>query len=323
MSANGEQRRIAAVIPALNATPAEAVANAQLAEHLGYDAVFVNQLLDARDAAVVLAAYATATTRVRLGTAVLPIHARHPTAMVQMAATLDELCDGRFALGMGIGHQITVEAIWGLRWPNPVDAMREYLAIVRRSLREGACELAGDHFTARWSYGGPRRKDLPIYLGAIGPRMLELAGEFADGVVLWLCSPGYVRTQVIPHVRIGRERAGRDLDGFEIIVLIPIGLTSDLEAGYADLRQTANHYVRLPSYRRMLAASGYAKDVAANSFSNYTLMQLSGFGAKGAVQDIVARYRSAGCTLPAVWPFWGYHGSAAVDVSLEAAGRAA
>src|SRR2546421_70283 len=237
MSANGEQRRIAAVIPALNATPAEAVANAQLAEHLGYDAVFVNQLLDARDAAVVLAAYATATTRVRLGTAVLPIHARHPTAMVQMAATLDELCDGRFALGMGIGHQITVE--------------------------------------------------------------------------------------VIPHVRIGRERAGRDLDGFEIIVLIPIGLTSDLEAGYADLRQTANHYVRLPSYRRMLAASGYAKDVAANSFSNYTLMQLSGFGAKGAVQDIVARYRSAGCTLPAVWPVWGYHGSAAVDVSLEAAGRPA
>jgi alkanesulfonate monooxygenase SsuD/methylene tetrahydromethanopterin reductase-like flavin-dependent oxidoreductase (luciferase family) len=311
--------RVGAVIAALNATPSEAALRAQVVERLGYEAILITQLLDARDIAIVLAAYASATSRVRLVTAVLPIHSRHPTAMVQMAATLDELSEGRFALGIGIGHQITVEATWGKRWPNPVDAMREYLAIVRHSLRDGSCEVAGEHFTARWSYGAPRRPGLPIYLGAIGPRMLELAGEFADGVVLWLCSPGYVRSHVIPHIRLGRQRAGRDLDGFEIMALIPVGLSSDLEAGYGELRQIANPYLQLPSYRRMLTTSGYAKDVAAGSFSNHTLMQLSGFGAERAVHDIQARYRSAGCTLPVVWPFWGYRGSPGLEAVLQSA----
>src|SRR5207249_2816036 len=84
---------------------------------------------EARDAAVLLAAYAAATQWVRLGTGVLPIYTRHPTAMAQMAATLDELSAGRFILGIGVSHKITVEAMWGLKLEHPADAMREYLSI--------------------------------------------------------------------------------------------------------------------------------------------------------------------------------------------------
>src|SRR5438445_11916224 len=112
----------------------ESVNRAREAERLGYESVWVTQLPDARDAALVLAAYAAATQWVRLGTGVLPIYTRHPTAMAQMTATLDELSAGRFILGIGVRHKVTVEAMWGSKLEHPADALREYLLIVRASL---------------------------------------------------------------------------------------------------------------------------------------------------------------------------------------------
>src|SRR5579871_4942282 len=176
----------------------ESVNRAREAERLGYESVWVTQLPDARDAALVLAAYAAATQWVRLGTGVLPIYTRHPTAMAQMAATLDEISAGRFILGLGVSHRVTVESMWGMKLERPVDAMREYVAIVRASLREGAASQDGEMFTSHWSYSAPRRADIPIMLAALGPQMLELAGEISDGVVLWMCSPSYIREEVIP-----------------------------------------------------------------------------------------------------------------------------
>src|SRR4029077_18604377 len=128
--------RLAALTNAVR-TLDESVARVKEAEKLGYDSVWVTQLPDARDAAVLLAAYAAATQWVRLGTGVLPIYTRHPTAMAQMAASLDELSGGRFILGIGVSHKVTVESMWGMRLERPVDAMREYLHIVRTSLRDG------------------------------------------------------------------------------------------------------------------------------------------------------------------------------------------
>src|SRR5690349_25122197 len=147
--------RLAAMNPAIK-TLDESVARARTAESLGYESVWTSQLPPARDASLVLAAYAAGTERIKLGTAVLPIYTRHPTAMVQMAASLDELSGGRFILGIGVSHRVTVEAMWGLHLVSPVEAMREYLMIVRSSVRDGACSFEGKHFTARWSYLGPR-----------------------------------------------------------------------------------------------------------------------------------------------------------------------
>ena len=130
------------------------------AERLGFESIWVTQLPDARDAAIVLAAYAAATKTVTLGTGVLPIYTRHPTAMAQMAASLDELSHGRFILGIGVSHRVTVEAMWGLKLHRPVQAMREYLTILRSSLREGSVAFDGEQFTARWAYSGPRRAGL-------------------------------------------------------------------------------------------------------------------------------------------------------------------
>src|SRR5712691_17723 len=210
----------------------ESVLRAEMAERMGFRSVWTTQMPDARDASLVLAAYAHATQRITLGTGVLPIYTRHPTAMAHMAATLDELSGGRFILGIGISHKVTVEGMWGLRLEGPVDAMREYLNIVRTILRDGGCSFEGRHFTARVAYSAPRRADLPIMISALNPRMLELAGELADGIVLYMCTPAYVRDHIVPAVRAGREKAGKTLDGFEIVAAVPVCLTTDRAAGH-------------------------------------------------------------------------------------------
>lgn len=300
-------------------TLAESVSRAQAAERLGFESVWATQLPDARDTSMVLAAYAAGTRRVTLGTGVLPIYTRHPTAMVQMSATLDEMSGGRFILGFGISHKVTVEGMWGLRLENPVDAMREYLTIVRTSLRDGGCDFQGKYFSARWMYTGPRRPDLPVMISALHPRMLELAGEMADGVVLWMCSPAYIRDHVVPAVRAGREKAGKKLAGFEVVAAISTCLTSDRGAAQDVFRQTVNRYASLPFYRRVLDASGFKAELEAGEVSEGLMDELAGIGGEKQVRDAVGRYRDAGVTLPGVMPFSSHGGAAGFEATIEAA----
>ena len=310
--------RLAAFNPAVK-TLEESVARAVTAEKLGLESVWTSQLPDARDTSLVLAAYAHATQRIRFGTGVLPIYTRHPTAMVQMAATLDEMSGGRFILGIGISHKVTVESMWGLHLDSPVDAMREYLDIVRTSLRDGGCSVDGKYFSAHWAYSGPRRPDLPVMISALNPRMLALAGEQSDGVVLWMCSPAYVRDHVVPAVAAARQKVGKTMDGFEIVAAVPVCLTTDRAAAMEVFRQTVERYSNLPYYRKMMDASGFKAELAEGAISEGMLDQLAGIGDEQQVQDAIRRYREAGVTLPAAGPFSGHKGAAGYEASLEAA----
>jgi F420-dependent oxidoreductase-like protein len=310
--------RIAALNPAVR-TLDESVSRAREAERLGYESVWITQMPDARDAALVLTAYAAATQWVRLGTGVLPIYTRHPTAMAQMAATLDEMSGGRFILGIGVSHKVTVESMWGLRLDHPVVAMREYLSIVRSSLRDGSASSDGTQFSAHWSYSAPRRGELPVMISALNPLMLELAGEVADGVVLWMCAPSYIRDQVIPHLTAGRAKVGKTMEGFEVMAAVPACVTNDRAAGLGVFRQTVERYASLPFYRRALDASGFAEELAAGQIGDGMLDQLGGIGDDARVRDAVRRYRAAGVTLPCVGPFAGHAGAAGFLATLEAA----
>jgi F420-dependent oxidoreductase-like protein len=297
----------------------QAVERAGLAEEIDCDSVWISQLPYERDSTLVLAAYAQATRRVGLGTFVLPIYTRHPTAMAQTAATLDELAGGRLRLGIGVSHKVTVETLWGLRLERPAEAMREYLTIVRALLTEGSVNFEGSQFTARGSYSAPRRADLPILIAALGPRMLELAGELADGVALWMCSPRYIASHVVPHVRAGRERAGKTLDGFEIVAALDASLTSDVEGARQVFRGRFERYAGLPYYRSMLDASGFAEELARGEITDDMLHELAGLGDEAAIRDAVRRYRDAGCTLPLVGPFAQHEGAAGFEATLRAA----
>lgn len=291
-----------------------AIERARLAEHLGFDSIWASQLPPARDTPLVLAAYAAETTRIGLGTAVMPIYTRHPTAMAQMALTLDELSGGRFRLGIGVSHQVTVEGMWGLSIAHPVAAMRDYLAIVRSLVVTGAASHEGAHFTTRAPYTAPRREGLPILISALSPRMLELAGELADGVSLWMCAPTYIKDVVIPTVRRGREKAGRTMEGFEVEAAVPVCLTSDRPAGLEAFRQTVSRYGSLPFYRKALDAT--FSDMS-DTPNDGILSALAGIGDEQEVRASVDRYREAGVTLPVLGPFGGHEGAAGFEGTLK------
>jgi 5,10-methylenetetrahydromethanopterin reductase len=184
-----------------------AVERVKLAEELGYESVYVTQIAG-RDALTVLTVYAVNTTRIRVGTGVLPIYTRTPATMAKTAATIDELADGRLTLGLGVSHRPVVEGWYGQTIDKPVAEMKEYVAIVRAILR-GEDPPPGEKWRTVFHLAGlDPRPDLPIHGAALSPGMLRAVGEVCDGVILWLCNPNYIRDIVVPEVTTGRERAG-------------------------------------------------------------------------------------------------------------------
>ena len=282
-----------------------AVELARRAEALGYESAWVTHGLG-RDSFLVLAAYGAATTRLRLGNGVVPIYPRHPVAMAQAALTLSELTGGRFTLGLGVSHRDSMETMLGLALAEPLSVMREYVAVLRGALGAGAA-FEGRYFKVRWSLALPERPaPPPVYLAALSRRMLELAGEIADGAVLWLCPPAYVRDVAVPALERGRTRAGRTLAGFEIVAAVPLAVTDDLPAARAAFRAELARYLRLPFYRAMLEASGLGEGVRAfdrdGAVPDALVDALGALGEAAGARAYVDAYRRAGVTLPAVRP---------------------
>ncbi len=282
-----------------------AVELARSAEGLGYESVWVTHG-SGLDSFLVLAAYAAATTRIGLGNGVVPIYPRHPTAMAQAALTLAELCGGRFRLGIGISHRATMETMLGLTLREPLSVMREYVAVLRGALGTGA-QFAGRHYRVQWSIALPKLPPAPpILLAALSPKMLELAGEIADGVVLWLCTPRYIRETAMPALERGRRRAGKTLEAFEVVAAVPLAITDDGAAALQAFQDELVRYLTLPFYRAMLGASGFAQDL--EKFDRDRVVPerlagaLGGIGPAKTARAYLAAYRDAGVTLPAVRP---------------------
>jgi F420-dependent oxidoreductase-like protein len=285
----------------------------RMAEQLGYHSVYTTHLAG-RDSLTVLAAYAQATESIRLGTGVLPIYSRTPVATAQQAVTIDEISGGRLTLGIGVSHQVTVENWYGNHIARPVAEMREYVAALR-AMFGGEDPPEAQTFPTRFHFLGIEpRPDLPIYVAALSPKMLELAGEVADGVILWLCNPDYIRDVVVPHVREGRRKAGKDLDGFDIVAAVPTAVTEEVDGARATLRADLSPYFLLPFYRTMIERSGYEADVrlfdeamergdasaAAIAISDGFLENLAAIGPPDIAAAAVERYRDAGATSPCI-----------------------
>mgnify|MGYP000663427565 CR=1 FL=1 len=284
---------------------AAAVALARRAEALGYESLWVTHGAG-RDAFLVLAAYGTATTRVGLGVGVLPVLPRHPVATAQAALTLSELTGGRFRLGLGVSHRAVMEGMLGLRLERPLELMREYVAVLRGALGAGA-RFEGRRFRVHWTAALPARPPAPpIYLAALSPRMLELAGEIADGAVLWLTPPAYVRDVARPALARGCARAGRALDGFPVVAAVPLAVTPDAAAAREAFRDELARYLQLPFYRTMLAAAGLGDALARfdreGRAPDALLDALGAVGEPAAARALVEAYRAAGVTRPAVRP---------------------
>ncbi len=302
---------------------AAAVDLARRADAAGYESVWVTHGLG-RDGLHVLAAYAHAAPRVGLGTGIIPIYPRHPVLMAQEALTLQELSGGRLRLGIGVSHRPMMEASLGLDMGRPLEVLREYVAVLRQALM-GRVEHAGPRYRVAWQSGVPQLPPPPpMYLAGLGTAMLELAGEIADGAVLWLCAPAYVRDHAVPAIRRGRQRAGKALDGFEIVVSVPAAVTADRSAGAEVFKTELARYLALPFYRAMLEKSGFAAELSAwerapgpATVGDRLVQGLGAIGDAGAVARLVTAYREAGVTLPAIRPI-GFPGAPHYRPTLEA-----
>jgi alkanesulfonate monooxygenase SsuD/methylene tetrahydromethanopterin reductase-like flavin-dependent oxidoreductase (luciferase family) len=259
-----------------------------------------------RDSFLVLAAYGAVTTRARLGVGVLPIYPRHPVTTAQAALTLAEQTGGRYILGLGVSHKASMEQMLGLALDDPLGVMREYVAVLRGAFGDGA-RFEGRHYRVQWSMALPGKLPAPpIYLAGLSTKMLELAGEIADGVVLWLCDPTYVKNVALPALERGRKRAGKTLAGFEIVAAVPLAVTDDPARARDTFRAELVRYLTLPFYRAMLAASGHggalAKFDAGKPAPDSLLDALGAIGDAAHCRAYVDAYRAAGVTLPAVRP---------------------
>jgi alkanesulfonate monooxygenase SsuD/methylene tetrahydromethanopterin reductase-like flavin-dependent oxidoreductase (luciferase family) len=243
---------------------------------------------------------------VRVGVGVLPIYPRHPVATAQAALTLSEQTGGRYILGLGVSHKASMEAQLGLALDDPLGTMREYVAVLRGAFGDGA-RFQGRHYRVQWSMALPGRLPAPpIYLAGLSAKMLELAGEVADGVILWLCDPRYVRNVAVPALERGRRRAGKDLAGFEIVAAVPLAVTDDAAKARDAFRGELARYLSLPFYRAMLEASGHGASLkrfdAGQPADDALLDALGGIGDRATCRAYVDAYRTAGVTLPAVRP---------------------
>jgi alkanesulfonate monooxygenase SsuD/methylene tetrahydromethanopterin reductase-like flavin-dependent oxidoreductase (luciferase family) len=286
-----------------------ALQRVELVERLGYESAYVTHIAG-RDSVTLVMAYAARSERLLLGTGVTPIYSRTPVATAQSFATLDEFSGGRAIVGLGVSHRPVVEHWYGQSIDKPLREMREYVGVVRAILR-GEDPPQGEKFRTAFRLSGwEPRADMPIYLAGLSPGMLRLSGEIADGVVLWLCNPNYIRDVVVPTVAEGRAKAGRDPDGFDIVAAVPSAVTDDPEAARERLRGELVPYFGLPYYRAMLERSGLDPDAGpTDEFLNL----LGAIGSAGEARESVRRYAESGTSSPCVGGIAGTDFDATLD----------
>lgn len=273
----GEGMRIALDLGYLVGTdsPQDQLRLARHAEDLGFDSVWTAEAYGT-DAPSLLAWLAGQTSTIALGSAIMQIPGRSPAMTAMTAATLDRLSGGRFRLGLGVSGPQVSEGWHGARFAGPLERTREYLEVVDLALAGRTVDHPGRHYPLPLPDGAgkalklmtkPVCEHIPRYLAAIGPRNLRLCGELADGWLGILYAPGFAAEQ-LAQLAAGRARAGKTLDGFDVLAKVPLVVGDDPVACANSLRSFVALYVggmgsrEENFYNRLAARMGYASEAA-------------------------------------------------------------
>jgi F420-dependent oxidoreductase-like protein len=206
------------------------------------------------DAMTVAAVAGRVTSRIELGTAVVPTYPRHPMVMAQQALSTQAAAGNRFALGIGLSHQVVIEAMFGLSFAKPYTHMKEYLAVLAPLIRNGSVGYQGSEFRVSGNVTVAGAKPCPILLAALAPKMLALAGTVGDGTITWMTGPKTLREHTVPRLSEAAAQAGRPAP--RIVAGLPLAITTDVAAAKAVAGQFFQIYGALPSYRAMLDREG-------------------------------------------------------------------
>lgn len=233
---------------------AKLIDHAEAAEAAGFSSYWLAQLR-APDALTAIACMGARTSRIELGTAVVPTWPRHPLMLAAQALTVQEATAGRLALGIGLAHKATVEASLKVPFATPAKHMDEYLSILVPTMRDRHVSFTGDIWSAEIDgLGGGPAAAPALLLAAMGPRMLQLAGERADGTILWLSGPKAIAERIKPSLDGAAADAGRPAP--RIVASVPVCVTSKPDAVREVIAGALAGYNDLPSYRGVMDAEG-------------------------------------------------------------------
>jgi 5,10-methylenetetrahydromethanopterin reductase len=301
----------------------EAMGYVQYAEERGFEAVWQAESRLVREATIPLAAFGAVTERIALGSGVVNNWTRNPAFLASTFSTLDDLAPGRVRLGIGAWWDPLASKV-GIDRAKPLQAMRETVTVVRALLNDETVTFDGDfvHLDGvelDYVHQERRPKDVPIYIGATGMKMMELTGEIADGVVLnYLVSPTY-NAGAMEHLAAGAERAGRTVDDLDRPQLIVCSMDEDRDAALDAARELVTQY--LGQQPHIMKASGVPESLlerigevltwpataeqvhaASKLVPDEVVQMITASGTAEECRAKVAEYVDAGCTCPILYP---------------------
>jgi probable F420-dependent oxidoreductase len=292
------------------------IETAREAESLGYSCLWLPEV-SGPDALVALGALTAHTRSIELATGVVPIQIRTPAVLGTAFLTLNELSEGRAIAGLGVSSPIIVERWHGASYRKPLTAMRECVEIMRQLFRDGRVKFDGAVYKAELRLRMPilQKRAPRIYLAALNPPMLRLAGEVADGVLLNY-SPAEAVAKQVAVVREAAKAAGRNADDLDYAVFARMCVTDEAEAARLAFKRELATYAFVESYQKMFASIGMERemaevrrmwhagqrDQAPTAISDASADKLGSFGTADRARDFIARFRAAGITHPVVFP---------------------
>ncbi len=256
------------------------------AEKAGFDTAWIPQIPTDFDALIAVALMGARTERIELGTAVVPLQAQHPIALARQALSAAAAAGGRLALGLGPSHHWIIKDMLGLPYERPAGLTRDYLDVLDVALQgPGPVDVENRTFTVHNPMDVGPLTPMPVLLAALGPVMLNIAGERADGTILWMADERAVSDHVVPRITKAAQEAGRPAP--RIVAGVPVCLCRPSEVDEA--RARANRILAeaeiSPNYKRLLE-HGDVKDVG----------ELCAAGDEAAILARLRRFADAGVT---------------------------
>ncbi|MEU8120348.1 TIGR03564 family F420-dependent LLM class oxidoreductase [Spirillospora sp. NPDC049024] len=255
----------------------------------GFSSAWMSQIFGV-DALTALAVAGRGVPGIELGTAVVPTYPRHPAVLAQQARTTALALQGRFTLGIGLSHKIVIEDMYGYDYGRPLRHMDEYLSVLAPLLAGENASFTGETVRGHIGLSVPNEGRVPLLLAALGPKMLKLAAERADGTVLWMTGPVTVREHIVPTITAAAEAAGRDAP--RVVCVLPVCVTGEVERAREQAAETFEVYGVLPSYRAMMDREGVEgpKDLAIVGGEDAAAAKLEELAKAGVTDFVAAEY---------------------------------
>jgi len=224
----------------------------------GFARVWLTQMPYDADLLTVLAVALREVPGIEVASGVVPIQNQHPMLLAQRALTLNLIGDGRFTLGIGLTHRTVTEGMWGISWDRSVRRLREYLDGLLPLLGKEAVDAPGELVTTRGALQIPGAPTPQVYVAALGPQVLRVAGRRTAGTVTWMTGPKTLKEHIGPALRAAATEAGRPQGSVNVAAALPVSVTEDVDAARTVAAQQFAMYGYLPSYRAMLDREGYS-----------------------------------------------------------------